>query len=165
MRVFVVALVAFLAMEPVTYAAHRWIMHGIGERLHRSHHRPNSTGWEANDLYPVMFAAVVLVGLALGFNVDGLGDLVAVGVGVTLYGAAYAAVHDVYIHRRVRGWRPPATRVGDHLAEAHRIHHLYNGEPYGMLLPVIPAALRARAARTDRNPLDPSTSGSRTTAR
>lgn len=153
---FVVAVVAFLAMEPVTYAAHRWVMHGIGERLHRSHHRPHSKGWEANDLYPVMFAAVVLVGMALGFNVDGLRDLVALGVGVTLYGIAYALVHDVYIHRRVGGWRPPTTRVGDHLAEAHRIHHLYNGEPYGMLAPVVPAALKARAARTDRNPLDPS---------
>ena len=155
MRPVLIAMIAFVVMEPVTYAAHRWVMHGIGERLHRSHHRPGSTGWEANDLYPVMFAGVVLVGMALGFNVDGLGDLVAIGVGVTLYGAAYALVHDVYIHRRVRGWRARTTRVGDHLAEAHRIHHLYNGEPYGMLLPVVPRALRQRASRTARNPLEP----------
>ena len=156
MRAVLIATIAFVIMEPITYAAHRWVMHGVGERLHRSHHRPGSTGWEANDLYPVMFAAVVLLGLAVGFNVEGWGDLVAVGVGITLYGLAYALVHDVYIHRRVGGWTPPANRVGDHLAQAHRVHHLYNGEPYGMLLPVIPAALKARAARTDRNPLDPS---------
>lgn len=158
MRSVLIIAIAFVIMEPVTYAAHRWVMHGIGERLHRSHHRPGSTGWEANDLYPVMFAGVVVAGMALGFNVDGLGDLVAVGVGITLYGAAYALVHDVYIHRRVGGWRPPTNRVGDHLAEAHRVHHLYNGEPYGMLLPIIPAALRQRAARTSRNPLDVSPS-------
>lgn len=158
MRSVLIIAIAFVVMEPVTYAAHRWVMHGIGEFLHRSHHRPGSSGWEANDLYPVAFAAVVLVGMALGFNVNGLGDLVAVGVGITLYGAAYALVHDVYIHRRVLGWRPPRSRVGDHLAEAHRVHHLYNGEPYGMLLPIIPAALKARAARTQRNPLDPTAS-------
>lgn len=158
MRSVLIVAIAFVIMEPVTYAAHRWVMHGIGERLHRSHHRPGSTGWETNDLYPVMFAGVVVAGMALGFNVDGLGDLVAVGVGITLYGAAYALVHDVYIHRRVGGWRPPANRVGDHLAEAHRIHHLYNGEPYGMLAPIIPAALRQRAARTSRNPLEVSPS-------
>lgn len=158
MRSVLIIAIAFVIMEPVTYAAHRWVMHGIGERLHRSHHRPGSTGWEANDLYPVMFAGVVVAGMALGFNVDGLGDLVAVGVGITLYGAAYALVHDVYIHRRVRGWRPANNRVGDHLAEAHRVHHLYNGEPYGMLLPIVPAALRQRAARTSRNPLDVSPS-------
>ena len=153
MRPVLIAMTAFAVMEPVTYAAHRWVMHGIGERLHRSHHRPGSKGWETNDLYPVMFAAVVLVGLAVGFNVDGWSDLVAVGVGVTAYGAVYGLVHDVYIHRRLRRWRPRTNRVGDHLAEAHRVHHLYNGEPYGMLLPVVPRALRRRAATTARNPL------------
>jgi beta-carotene 3-hydroxylase len=158
MRSVLVAMVAFVVMEPVTYAAHRWVMHGVGERLHRSHHRPGSRGWEANDLYPIMFAAVVVSGMALGFNVNGLSDLVAMGVGITLYGTAYAVVHDVYIHRRLGGWRPPRNRAADHLAEAHRIHHLYNGEPYGMLAPFVPAALKSRAARTDRNPLDTSTS-------
>jgi beta-carotene 3-hydroxylase len=157
MRAVLVATIAFVIMEPVTYAAHRWVMHGIGERLHRSHHRPGSRGWEANDVYPIMFAAVVVMGMALGFNVKGLGDLVAVGIGVTVYGLAYALVHDVYIHGRLRGWRPPRNRMGDHFAQAHRVHHLYNGEPYGMLVPMVPAALRARAANTDRDPLESST--------
>ena len=31
-----------------------------------------------------------------------LAELVPIGVGVTVYGAAYALVHDVYIHRRLR---------------------------------------------------------------
>lgn len=149
-----VAAVAFVVMEPVTYAAHRWVMHGVGERLHRSHHQPPTGRFEANDWYPVMFAAVVLAGLAVGFNVPGWGGLVPVGVGITLYGMAYAFVHDGYIHRRLPflgEWRSPLL---DRLAEAHRIHHLYNGEPYGMLVPFVPADLRARATRTDRNPLD-----------
>ena len=41
----------------------------------------------------------------------------------------------------------------DRLADAHRIHHLYNAAPYGMLLPIVPSELRERAERTDRNPL------------
>lgn len=160
MRAAVVILCGFVVMEPLTYAAHRWVMHGIGERLHRSHHRPGSSGWEANDLYPVMFAAVVMIGLAVGFNAPGWEVLVPLGVGVTLYGIAYGIVHDVYIHRRLPGGRRPRSRPTlEHFAEAHRIHHLYNGEPYGMLLPIVPAALRARAARTDRDPLT-TTSGS-----
>jgi beta-carotene 3-hydroxylase len=145
--------VAFLVMEPVTYAMHRWVMHGVGERLHRSHHRPASTGWELNDLYPVLFASGVLVALAVGFNVDGAGLLVPLGVGVTLYGAAYALVHDVYIHGRLPLLRTRRVAVLERLAAAHRIHHLYNGEPYGMLFPIVPAALRERAATTDRDPL------------
>jgi len=149
----VLAVSAFLVMEPITAATHRWVMHGIGEFLHRSHHRPRNTRWEANDWYPVMFAAVANMALFAGFNWDGFGSLVPVAIGVTMYGAAYATVHDVYIHGRL-GWfsgRPIA--VLERLADAHRIHHLYSAAPYGMLLPIVPAELRDRAARTTRNPL------------
>jgi beta-carotene 3-hydroxylase len=149
----VLVLGAFAVMEPVTAATHRWIMHGLGERLHRSHHRAHTARWEANDAYPVMFAAIVCVGLWAGFNQPGFAGLVPVGVGVTLYGLAYALVHDVYIHGRIRVFGDRRVRTLDRLAEAHRIHHLYNGAPYGMLVPVVPARLRERAARTDRDPL------------
>ncbi len=151
-----VAIVAFALMEPITAATHRWIMHGIGEALHRSHHRQRRADdgrWETNDWYPVFFAAIVNVGFLVGFNVDGLAGLIPIGVGVTLYGLAYALVHDVYIHERLGWFRGRRFEVLDRLAEAHRIHHLYNAAPYGMLVPIVPAELRARASRTDRNPL------------
>jgi beta-carotene 3-hydroxylase len=67
-------------------------------------------------------------------------------VGVTAYGAVYALVHDVYVHGRLPVFRGRRVPVLDRLAAAHRIHHLFNGEPYGMLLPVVPRQLRARAA-------------------
>ena len=126
-----VALVAFVLMEPITAATHRWVMHGIGEFLHRSHHRPQQTRWEANDWYPVMFAAIVNVGFLVGFNVDGFAGLVPIGVGVTLYGLAYALVHDVYIHGRLGWFEGRRIDAFDRLAEAHRIHHLYNAAPFG----------------------------------
>ena len=100
------------------------------------------------------FAAVVGAGLVVGFNVHGWGVLVPIGVGVTCYGAAYAAVHDVYIHGRLR--RPGAVGAAvrcARLAEAHRLHHRFGGEPYGMLVPIVPASLRARAAAVARPPL------------
>jgi len=147
------AVVAFLAMEPITAATHRWVMHGVGEFLHRSHHRQTDTRWEANDWYPVMFAAAVNVALFAGFNWDGFGSLVPVAIGVTVYGATYALVHDVYIHGRLGWFTNRRVAVFDRLADAHRIHHLYNAAPFGMLLPVVPAELRDRASRTTRNPL------------
>lgn len=152
-RSVVLVVVAFAAMEPITAATHRWIMHGIAERLHRSHHRPLAARFEANDAFPVMFAAIVCLGLWIGFNRPGWSGLVPVGVGVTLYGVAYATVHDVYIHGRLRWFRGRRFRRLDALADAHRIHHLYSGAPYGMLAPVVPHALRERAARTGRDPL------------
>ncbi len=149
----VIAVVALVVMEPITAATHRWIMHGIGEFLHRSHHQHRETRFEANDWFPVMFAAIVNLALFAGFNVDGLSSLVPAAVGVTLYGAMYALVHDVYIHGRVGWFRGRRVAALDRLAAAHRIHHLYNAAPYGMLLPVVPARLRDRASRTSRDPL------------
>jgi beta-carotene 3-hydroxylase len=160
MRQLGLVLVAFVVMEPVTAATHRWVMHGVGAFLHRSHHRRRTGRFEANDWFPVLFAAVVCLGLWVGFNRPGWSDLVPVGVGVTLYGAAYALVHDVHIHGRLprlgRLLAPPGrrrTELLDRLAAAHRIHHLYGRAPYGMLAPVVPAELRERAERTTRDPL------------
>jgi len=152
--VFTVLLAAasYLLMEPVTYGTHRFVMHGIGLRLHRSHHRRDSTGWEANDAFPVVFAASAMIATAAAYG--GLTGrwVLAVVVGVTLYGASYALVHDLYIHRRLPLFHRRYA-VLDRLAEAHRIHHLYHGEPYGMLVPIVPAELRRRAAHTEPDPV------------
>jgi beta-carotene 3-hydroxylase len=148
-----IVVVSFLAMEPITAATHRWVMHGIGEWFHRSHHRPGrKPRWERNDWFPVVFAAIVLFGLWLGFNRNGFGALIPAAIGVSLYGAAYALVHDGYIHRRIDPFGDRSNAYLDHVADSHRIHHLYNGAPYGMLAPVVPAELRAKAAHTDRDP-------------
>ena len=152
MRSLLLAATAFVVMEPVTAATHRWVMHGVGERVHRSHHRRRRVpGWEANDAFPVVFAAIVCTGLWVGFNQPGWSDLVPVGVGVTLYGAAYALVHDAYIHGRLPLFRGGNVGVLERLADAHRIHHRYGGAPYGMLLPVVPRELRDRAAGSSRD--------------
>jgi beta-carotene 3-hydroxylase len=148
-------LAAFVLMEPATYAAHRWIMHGVGWALHRSHHRRRvvrtwKDRWEANDWFPVMFAGLTIFAMAAGTTDRSVRALVPVAVGVTAYGAAYAFVHDVYIHRRFA--RLPVLAPLERLRRAHALHHLYGGEPYGMLCPVVPRALRdrARALPADR---------------
>jgi beta-carotene 3-hydroxylase len=131
-------------MEPLTYAAHRWVMHGAGWVLHRSHHRLRQEGvFEANDWYPVGFAAVTIMAMAAGTLAPSVHVLVPVGVGVTAYGAAYAFVHDVYIHGRFA--RIPTFQPLERLRAAHALHHRFGGEPYGMLCPIVPRALRERA--------------------
>ncbi len=151
-----VGVVSFVMMEPVTYATHRWVMHGVGRRLHRSHHRLDSRGWEANDAYPLAFASMVMAAMAIGFNRADGGRLVAAAVGISAYGFAYAGVHDIYIHRRLsrrtgrrisrRGVRREGATASNRLSDAHELHHRFGGEPYGMLLPVVPRALARRAA-------------------
>jgi beta-carotene 3-hydroxylase len=148
-------LAAFVAMELVAYLTHRHVMHGRLGAWHRSHHRERTTTFEGNDLYPVAAAGLTIAIMAVGSAVDGLGALLWIGTGITLYGGAYLFVHDLYIHRRIPrfSWRfGPLERV----REAHRIHHLWAGEPFGFLFPVVPRELRERAASVTRDPLRPS---------
>jgi beta-carotene 3-hydroxylase len=142
-----VALSAFVAMEAVSYLMHRFVMHGPGIAVHNDHHAPTRGRFERNDLYPASFSLVAITLFALGTTVPAVGWMIAVGVGMTGYGVAYFYVHDVYVHRRLPLPRPRWTPLV-WLERRHRIHHLFGGEPYGMLLPLVPKALRERAAST-----------------
>src|SRR5690349_2814961 len=95
----VAAIAAFLAMELVSYAAHRWVMHGFAIGWHRSHHAPPSARLERNDRFPLCFS---VVGVALFTAASqGLAVLWPIAVGVTAYGVAYLVVHEIVIHRRL----------------------------------------------------------------
>ena len=147
---------SFAVMEGVSYAAHRWVMHGVGLVWHRSHHAPARSAVERNDLFPVCFSAVGVLLFALGaLGLDALGW---VGVGVTAYGACYLFVHEVYIHRRLPV-RVPRLAYLEWLRESHRIHHMSNAEPYGMLLPLVRGS--ASESRSTGDPLDRRVSSSR----
>ena len=137
---------SFLVMEAVSYAAHRWVMHGFAMAWHRSHHVPATSRFERNDLFPVCFSAVGVLLFALGSG--GWTTFWWVGVGVTAYGAAYLFVHEVYIHHRLPV-RVPRLRYLEWLRESHRVHHHTSAEPYGMLLPLLRAETRARTASRD----------------
>lgn len=148
MRRALTAGAVFVAMEPATYAAHRWVMHGVGWILHRSHHqgrvtdlRARAAQLEANDAFPCIFASATIIAMAVASRRPSPGSLMSVAAGVTAYGVAYGLVHDVYIHARLGV--APRLRTLDYLAEAHSFHHFYGGEPYGMLFPVVPARVRA----------------------
>ena len=171
----VVASSAALAMEPVAALAQRGLMHGPGWSLHRGHHtgrrgeafdRPH--GWEANDLFPLTFAALTVSVMALGAG-GGPRALLWVGVGVAGYGTAYLLVHDLCIHGRIR--RPfGGGRYLTWVREAHRLHHRSGRAPYGFLLPIVPAATagprrKARDGETEARATVPSLRPSGTRAR
>lgn len=139
------AAAAFVAMEPVAYLGHRFVMHGAGWVLHRSHHRLRRAGrWlEANDAFPAAFAALTVGAMAVGTSRHRLRVLLSVGAGVTAYGAAYFGVHDVAAHGRLGGPAPRGLLA--ELARRHWLHHRFGGEPYGMLAPILPGDLKARA--------------------
>lgn len=139
----VVAVSAFAAMEVVSYALHRWGMHGPAMVVHASHHAAPRGRFERNDLFPAGFA---LVGIGLfALTAGGVlpGWLWWAAAGITGYGVAYLTVHEVFIHRRV-ALPLPNTRYLRWLRDSHRAHHVDGGEPYGMLLPLMSARDRRR---------------------
>jgi len=112
-----------LAMEPISAAIHRFYGHGPGWPLHRSHHEPNGGPFEANDVIPAVSAATTVLILLSGVRDERLRGLIPVAAGMTLYGSAYAVVHDVYIHRRVGAALPDRIAWLERRRAAHARHH------------------------------------------
>jgi beta-carotene 3-hydroxylase len=153
MRDLLLAVAALVLMEPLTAALHRLVFHGFGLGWHRSHHEPPRAAFEANDLFPVVFAIATVVLLCIGVWIGDGSVLIPIGIGVTAYGAAYLLVHDIVIHRRLP-WPAIPDRLGTRLRAAHNVHHLYGGPPYGFLAPIVPRQLaaQARARGVDSTP-------------
>ncbi len=140
-----------LAMEGVAYAAHRWIMHGPGWFLHKSHHRARQGRFEANDLYGVIFAIPSIVLIFGGVNLDWGAWAVWVGAGIAGYGAIYFGFHDVIVHRRVGHRYLPKSSFMKRIIQAHRLHHATETKEgsvsFGFIVAPRPEALKAELAR------------------
>ena len=120
-----IAVMVFLAMEGVAWAAHKYVMHGFGWDWHRSHHEPREGLFEKNDLYAVVFSGIAI---AL-FAIAGSGHPVvgAVAAGMTLYGVFYFVVHDGLVHQRWPFRNIPHKGYAKRLVQAHRLHHAVEG--------------------------------------
>ena len=150
------ALAVFLAMEGVAWWSHRYVMHGpIGWLWHRSHHEPRAGLFETNDLYGVL-GAVLGTGLFVAAMLLGSWPLRAVATGVTLYGLAYAFVHDGLVHQRWPFRWVPRNGYARRLIQAHRLHHAVQTREgavsFGFVFAPDPRRLHAilKARRADR---------------
>jgi beta-carotene 3-hydroxylase len=132
-RPILVGILAFTAMEFVAYAAHRWVYHGVLWLFHRSHHEPRTGPFEWNDVFPLFFASVSIVVFWFASRPPAHMDILAAGIGVTLYGMVYSFFHDIYIHRRLPGVVFRSAYL-QRMKKAHMVHHATGAEPYGLLI-------------------------------
>jgi beta-carotene 3-hydroxylase len=141
-------------MEGVAYAAHRWIMHGPGWFLHRSHHSPRLGRFEANDLYAVIFALPSITLIFGGVNLGWGNEAIWIGAGIAAYGAIYFGFHDVIVHRRVGHRYLPKSAYMKRIIQAHRLHHVTESREgsvsFGFLWAPRPEALKAELVRRGR---------------
>ena len=142
------------ATELLAQAVHRYLMHGCGWWLHRSHHEPR-IGWlERNDWYAAIFA-LIAVALIVA-DAGAFAPAYWIGVGMTVYGVLYFLVHDVVTHRRWPLLGVPVTggpRNGylKRLVQAHRLHHAVRGRDgavsFGFLYAPPVRVLKAKLAQ------------------
>jgi beta-carotene 3-hydroxylase len=132
LRPIFIFLIAFAAMEFVAYVAHRYVYHGLLWIFHKSHHEPRNGFFEWNDLFPLVFASVTIAVIWYATAPPIQTDVLALALGVTLYGIVYTVVHDIYVHRRIDGLVIRSNYL-QRVKKAHMVHHATGGEPYGLL--------------------------------
>ena len=131
-----IVLLAFLAMEAITWLTHRFVMHGFLWFLHEDHHRPTGSRIEKNDAFFLIFAIPSWLCIMLGLEYK-IYWAAAIGFGIALYGLAYFIVHEVIIHQRFRWFTRTNNSYFRTIRWAHKMHHKhldkYDGESFGML--------------------------------
>jgi beta-carotene 3-hydroxylase len=127
---------AYLGMEFVAWSNHKYIMHGFGWFLHKSHHVNRGGWWEWNDVYFVIYAAISMGLCYAGW--ENLDYRFWMGCGVAAYGFTYFLLHDIFIHSRIKLFRKVRWRYFEAMKRAHKIHHKHlgkeHGEEFGMLI-------------------------------
>ena len=132
-----IVLASCLCMEVVAWTTHKYIMHGLLWRVHKDHHKKESSGFfEHNDFFFLIFALPGIVGLILGLQKD-FNYQFWIGLGITIYGFTYFLVHDIFIHQRLKYFRNANNKYFKAIRKAHKVHHKHvdrhEGECFGML--------------------------------
>lgn len=134
---WLIFLITFLCMEPITWFIHKYIMHGFLWFLHRDHHDNSAKSeLEKNDYFFVIFAIPTILLMYLG-SLNNYNYLFFIGLGIMLYGVAYFFVHDIFIHQRINFFKRTKNPYFLALRRAHKQHHKHitkhDGECFGFL--------------------------------
>ena len=131
-----ILIATFIIMEGITWATHRFVMHGFLWYLHEDHHQPKPGFFEKNDAFFLIFAIPSFLSILFG-TIDKIYWLQAIGFGIMAYGAAYFLVHDVIIHQRFKWFTRSNNKYVRAIRWAHKMHHKHldrhDGESFGML--------------------------------
>ncbi len=131
-----ITLGTFFLMEGITWATHKFVMHGFLWYLHEDHHQPKGYAFEKNDAFFLIFAIPSWLCIMLGLEHKNY-IAAAIGFGIALYGFAYFLVHDVIIHQRFKWFTRSSNVYIRTIRWAHKMHHKQmgkeRGESFGML--------------------------------
>lgn len=138
MMLVVVILITFFLMEGVAWSMHKYIMHGLFWNLHEDHHvrDDHDSFFELNDTFFIFFSIMAIISFSL-WSFYGSMVALGIGVGISIYGAVYFLIHDLFIHQRIKIWRNTKNPYLLAIRRAHKMHHKHitkqDGECFGML--------------------------------
>jgi beta-carotene 3-hydroxylase len=118
-----ITIVTFLFWEFVAWFSHKYIMHGFLWTWHKSHHSVHDHKLERNDLFAIVFS-IPSIGIFYYFSQVSYNPyMLAVGLGIFLYGVFYLIFHDIIVHQRLR-WKPSKkSHYLQRMINAHYVHH------------------------------------------
>jgi len=138
MILIIIILFTSVFMEFVAWFMHKYVMHGFGWSLHSDHHKRDNhdSFFELNDSFFVLFAVLSMIAFSTWSFTDSSIAL-GIGVGISIYGAIYFFVHDLFIHQRIKVLKHTKNRYFLAIRRAHKMHHKHlgkqKGECFGML--------------------------------
>ena len=141
----------FLAMEGVSYASHRWVMHRFGMVWHRSHHRRATAGGRPTTCSPLSFSVIGFVLFVLAIGTPWLRP---VAVGVTAYGGGRTCSCTRCTSRAAAVAVPPNAYL-EHLRTRTRSITASAASPTGCCCPSCPGRSASGRRRPTRPPSSP----------
>ena len=141
---------AFAFMEFIAWSNHKYVMHGFLWKWHKDHHvndhkkadeaQTYRPGLEKNDYFFLVYALPAIILLILGFWLQ-INKIIALGIGISLYGLTYFIIHDVIIHERLKIPFLIKLRTNKYMSaieRAHMAHHrgknIRDFDNYGLLI-------------------------------
>ena len=123
-------LVGFGAMEAFSWWIHKYVMHGVLWKIHKTHHEHTKGFFELNDLFTLLFGGIAVTLIFLG--IDEFDYRFWIGTGISAYGMLYFILHDVLIHKRLKWFGRPKSNYLQGIAKAHRDHHKSRSKEHGV---------------------------------
>jgi beta-carotene 3-hydroxylase len=119
----IITISTFVFWEFVAWFTHKYVMHGFLWSWHKSHHTVHNKTVERNDLFAIVFS-VPSIALFYYFSLVSYNPyMLAVALGIFLYGLFYLLFHDIIVHQRMK-WRPVRrSRYLQRMINAHYVHH------------------------------------------
>ena len=109
-------------MEIFAIFAHKYIMHGPGWFLHKSHHVKNNNKTELNDLYFVIFSLPSIYFIIKGILIENY-IFLSIGIGILFYGIIDILLHDIFVHKRFGFNINFKNSIFKKIKVSHRKHH------------------------------------------